>query len=69
MGLKSKPLSAVRSDVPVEEVTKDKVVRFNMNLPESLRVKWKIEAAQRKTDVATMIIEAMSIYLDTHVKK
>ena len=69
MGLKSKSLDAVRADVPVAAVTKDKVVRFNMNLPENLRVTWKIAAAQRKTDVASMIIEAMSMYLDDHIKK
>lgn len=63
MGLKSKSLDAVRADVPVAEVTKEEMVRININVPESLRAKWKIEAVNRKTDLTTLILEAMSKYL------
>ena len=69
MGLKSKPLSAVRADVPVADVIKGDVVRVNINVPENTRMEWKIAAAQRKTDVTAMIIESMSIYLRTHKGK
>ncbi len=69
MGLKSKPLSAVRADVPVADVIKGDVVRVNINVPENTRMEWKIAAAQRKTDVTAMILESMSIYLRTHKSK
>lgn len=65
MGLKSKSLDAVRADVPVAAVIKSDVVRVNLNVPEHIRMEWKIEAAKRKTDVTTMILEAMSMYLNT----
>ena len=64
MGLKSKSLDAVRADVPVADVIKGDVVRVNINVPENTRMEWKIVAAQRKTDVTTMILEAMSLYLN-----
>ena len=69
MGLKSKSLDAVRADVPVEEVTKSEVVRVNLNVPKNIRDNWKILAVQRDTDVTTMILDAMSIYTNTHKSK
>ena len=63
MGLKSKSLDAVRADVPVAEVIKSEMVRVNLNVPAHIRMEWKIEAAKRKTDVTTMILESMSKYL------
>ena len=68
MGLKSKPLSAVRADVPVHDVTKENVVRININVPESMRQQWKIAAVHAKKPLSDMIIEAMSIYLNTHLR-
>jgi hypothetical protein len=69
MGLKSKPLDKVRSDVPVHEVTKEDVARINLNVPESMRQQWKIAAVHAKRPLTDMIIEAMSIYLNTHRSK
>lgn len=66
MALKSKPLQQVRAAVPT---FKEPAVRVNLNVPESVRVAWKIEAAQRKTDLSALIIEAMNAYLNTHVSR
>ena len=65
MGLKSKPLNQVRQDVPVHEVIKEDVVRINLNVPQSTRQQWKIAAVHAKKPLTEMIIEAMSIYLNT----
>lgn len=69
MGLKSKPLDQVRASVPVHEVTREDVVRININVPESLRQQWKIASVQAKKPMTDMIIESMSIYLNTHMSK
>jgi hypothetical protein len=69
MGLKSKPLDKVRADVPVHEVTKEDVVRINLNVPESMRQQWKIAAVQAKKPLTELIIESMSIYLYTQKSK
>jgi len=69
MGLKSKPLDQVRASVPVHEVTREDVVRININVPESLRQKWKMASVQKKKPMTDMIIDAMSIYLNTHMSK
>ena len=69
MGLKSKPLDKVRSDVPVHEVTKEDVVRINLNVPESMRQQWKIAAVHAKMPLTDVVIEAMSIYLNTQKSK
>lgn len=66
MALKSKPLDQVRDDVPV---FKEKAVRVNLNVPKSVRVAWKIAAAQRHEDLSSLIVEAMNAYLHTHVSK
>ena len=69
MGLKSKPLDQVRESIPVDEVTREDVVRININVPESLRQRWKIAAVRAKRPMTDIIIDAMSLYLDTHVSK
>lgn len=66
MALKSKPLSAVREDVPV---FKENGVRVNLNVPKNVRAAWKIAAVQRDMDLAELIVEAMNTYLHTHVSK
>jgi len=66
MALKSKPLNQVREDVPV---FKEEAVRVNLNVPKSVRVAWKIAAAQRHTDLSSLIVEAMNTYLHTGVSK
>lgn len=69
MGLKSKPLDQVRASVPVHEVTREDVVRININVPESLRQQWKMASVQARKPMTDMIIESMSIYLNTHLNK
>ena len=63
MVLRSKPLDRVRSDVPVDLVVREDLVRINFNIPESLRQHWKIAAAQRKKPLSDVIVEAMTAYL------
>jgi hypothetical protein len=69
MGLKSKPLDQVRASIPIHEVTKEEVVRINLNVPESMRQRWKIAAVQAKKPMTSLMIEAMSLYLDEYKLK
>ncbi|APW46837.1 hypothetical protein [Rhodoferax antarcticus] len=69
MGLKSKPLDKVRVDVPVQDVVREDIGRVNINVPLSVRRQWKTAAAQADRSMSEMIIEAMSIYLDTQLSK
>ena len=66
MGLKSKPLSQVRPDVPVQQVTKEDVTRVNINVPSSVRQRWKMAAVKQDRPLTDLIVEAMSVYLSTH---
>lgn len=61
MALKSKDMNKVRETVPVAEVApKEDAVRINLNVPMSVRARWKAEAATRgKRSLAEMIIEAV----------
>lgn len=69
MALKSKPLSAVRPDVPVAEVSREEVVRININVPVSLRKAWKEAALKEDKTLSDLILDAMSKYSITHVSK
>jgi hypothetical protein len=69
VGLKSKPLERVRSDVPIQDVTREEVGRVNINVPLSLRKRWKTAAVQADRPMSEMIIEAMNIYLNTQMSK
>ena len=64
MALKSKKLENVRLSVPVSEVQKEAVVRVNLNVPESLREKWKVAAIARKVTLAELVIEAVELHLN-----
>lgn len=66
MVLKSKPLDLVRSDVPVDLVTKEDSVRINLNVPASVRQNWKIAAVNRKIPLGDLIVEAMTTYLESN---
>lgn len=63
MALKSKDLNAVRQTVPVQEVQKEELARVNLNVPESVRVKWKIAATEQKISLSELIIKAMNAHL------
>ncbi len=69
VGLKSKPLERVRQDVPIQDVTREDVGRVNINVPLSLRKRWKTAAVQADRSMSEMIIEAMNKYLDTQMSK
>ena len=63
MALKSKPLSAVRADVPVHEVSREELVRINFQVPESVRHAWKGAALQERKTLTEVIIEQMSAWV------
>ncbi len=69
MGLKSKPLDQLRESIPVDEVTKEDIVRININVSESTRQRWKMAALNEKRPMTDIIIQAMGSYLNTHVSK
>ena len=69
VGLKSKPLERVRQDVPIQDVTREDVGRVNINVPLSLRKRWKTAAVQADRSMSEMIIEAMNKYLDDQMSK
>lgn len=69
MALTSKPLDLVRSSVPVHEVTKEDMVRINMNVPKSVRQNWKFAALERDLPMTDLIIEAMNNYLNKDISK
>jgi hypothetical protein len=69
MGLKSKSLDLVRPSVPVHEVTKEDMVRINMNVPKSVRQNWKFAALERDLPMTDLIIEAMNTYLSKDISK
>lgn len=63
MGLKSKPLDQVRKTVPnVLLQPADEIVRINLNVPKTIRTKWKAIANERDMTVTDLIIEAVNIY-------
>ena len=69
MGLTSKPLSRVRADVPVADVSKEDLARINLNVPVSMRKAWKEAALKSDKTLSELIIDAMSKYSNTHLSK
>ena len=69
MGLKSKPLSQVRADVPVADVSREELARINLNVPVSVRKAWKEAALREDTTLSELIIKAMSKHLNTQMSK
>jgi hypothetical protein len=63
MALKSKPLDAVRPDVPVHEVSREEMVRVNFLVPASVRKKWKGAALREDKTLTELILEAMQTRL------
>lgn len=63
MALKSKPLDQVRNVPNVQMLQPaDEIVRVNLNVPKSVRTKWKDIANKRDMTVTELIIEAVSKY-------
>lgn len=62
MSLKSKPLSSVRNLPAVSVLTEEEQVRINLNVPKSLRNKWKAAALKREKTMTELILESMKIY-------
>jgi len=69
MGLKSKPLSQVRADVPIADVSREELARINLNVPVSVRKSWKEAALREDVTLSELIIKAMSKYSNTQVSK
>jgi len=63
MALKSKPLEAVRPDVPVHEVSREDLVRINFLVPASVRKEWKGAALREDKTMTELITEAMQTRL------
>jgi hypothetical protein len=53
----------VRDDLPVDVVTKEDLVRVNLNVPTSMRNHWKSEAAKQGRSLGDLIIEAVNAHL------
>ena len=67
MALKSKPLSEVHHEVPVERVSDP--VRINLIVPDTVREHWKIVAIQRRMTLTDLIRRAMDEYLSKQADK
>jgi hypothetical protein len=63
MALKSKPLEAVRPDVPLHEVSREDMVRINFLVPASVRKEWKSAALREDKTLTEIIVEAMQAHL------
>ncbi len=63
MALKSKPLEAVRADVPVRQVQVPDMVRVNFLVPAATRKAWKQEALDRGVTVTELVTRAMHDYM------
>lgn len=60
MALKGKSLDRVRPSVPVEETKPvDEMVKFNMNIPKSVRTKWRKLSIEKDKTMTELMIEAM----------
>lgn len=69
MGLKSKPLSQVRADVPVADVSREDLARINLNVPVSVRKSWKEAALKADKTLTELIMDAMSKHSNTYLSK
>lgn len=63
MALKSKPLDAVRKNVPIHEVTAEGLVRINFQVPASVRKSWKAAALREDSTVTDLIVRAVNEHL------
>ncbi len=50
----------------IKEVTKEPIVRLNINLPESLHLQLKILAAKQRTDMTQIVIQLIREHLGNH---
>lgn len=64
MALTSKSLDRVRPDVPVNDVSREEQVRINLNVPESVRKRWKMAAIEAGRPLSDLIVEAMTQHLE-----
>lgn len=63
MALKTKSLDKVRDSVPVEIVSREELVRVNLNVPVSQRQRWKMEAVSRGVPLSDLIVQAVEVHL------
>lgn len=59
MALKSKPLDKVRDTLPLDEVTKGDLVRFNFFIDRVTLKALKTEALEREVSVADLVRDAI----------
>lgn len=62
--IKTKPLDAVRSTVPVGEVIKEELVRVNINVSPDTRSRWKKAAIDQGISLQDMLIAAVEAHLE-----
>lgn len=63
MALKSKPISALRSDIPTSLLKEQPdMVKVNIAVPRELRAAWKFAALQRGVTLEKLVTQAMQPY-------
>ena len=62
MALKDKPMTEVRATVPVQEVTKGDLVRFNFFIDRVTLKALKTEALDRDVSVADLVRDAINAH-------
>jgi hypothetical protein len=68
MALKSKSLDKVRADLPLSSVIEpEQLVRVNLNVPLSIRTRWKHAAATENKPMQDLIIRAMEQMLNKNL--
>lgn len=55
----TKPKRESTREIPTHVVSAEEIVRVNLNVPASVRVKWKKLAADQNKSMADIIIEAV----------
>jgi hypothetical protein len=67
MGLKAKTTRRDHhlKDQAIEEATKEEVTRLNADIPVSLHKKIKMRSAQEGSNITSIIIKAVTAYLET----
>lgn len=66
MGMKSKPLTSVRQDLPVHLAKAEELVQLNIKIPESVRYELRLIALKDSTQVNTLVREAINSYLSSY---
>lgn len=60
MALKTKPVDAVRKDVPMRVLEADGIVQLNVDIPKALRKALKVASAEREVTINAIVIQALT---------